>query len=283
MRFCVNVISPPDYRHSAAFAEVAETIFFGLIDLGHDAIIRVNGADADRVHIVLGPQLLPYVDLSLPGDAILYNLEQIEDGSDWMRPEMVCVLKRGARLWDYSARNATRLLELRIGAATVVPLGYTPELTRIEHVEHPDIDVLLFGSMNGRRRQVLTAMRALGLNAVGVFGIYGEPRDALIARAKIVLNVHFYESKVLEMARISYLLANRCTVLSEHSANRGDDDSVAGGVAFANYHDLPQRACDLLESRGHREALAERGLDIMRARPITGILQPIIGRVAQAA
>ena len=57
-----------------------------------------------------------------------------------------------------------------------------------------------------------------------------------------MLNVHFYEAKVLEMVRVSYLLANRCCVLSEVSSEPEEDDALAGGVAFAAYDDLVARA-----------------------------------------
>ena len=83
-----------------------------------------------------------------------------------------------------------------------------PELTRIDRRRDPDLDVLFFGSLNPRRIAVIESLRAAGLRAEAVFGVYGEPRDDLIARAEAILNVHYYEAKVLEMVRLSYLLAN---------------------------------------------------------------------------
>jgi hypothetical protein len=62
-------------------------------------------------------------------------------------------------------------------------------------------------------------MRGRGLRVESAFGCYGEERDALIARARIVLNVHYYESKVFEVVRVSYLLANRKCVLSESGSD----------------------------------------------------------------
>ena len=94
--------------------------------------------------------------------------------------------------------------------AHVVPIGYTRELTRIRRVAPPDIDVLFIGSINPRRRAVLEQMHADGLRVQAAFGVYGAERDALVARARIVLNVHFYEAKVLEMVRLSYLRPWSC-------------------------------------------------------------------------
>ena len=116
-------------------------------------------------------------------------------------------------------------------------------------------------------------MRAAGLRVEAVFGVYGAARDALIARAKVVLNVHFYEAKVLEMVRVSYLLANRCCVLSEVSSDREEDDALAAGVAFAAYDDLVARAQELVADPALRACFGQRGLALMRERPATDYLR----------
>ena len=41
-----------------------------------------------------------------------------------------------------------------------------------------------------------------------LFGDYGEVRDRWIARSRVVLNIHFYDIKVAEQVRLSYLLNN---------------------------------------------------------------------------
>src|SRR5262249_19248566 len=155
-------------------------------------------------------------------DAILYNLEQIDPASPWFQPGLIELFKRYA-MWDYSPKNAEALDALGVKVAHIVPIGYVPELTRITPAAEPDIDVLFFGSINPRRKAILEQMVARRLRVRAVFGVYGPARDALIARARLVLNVHFYEAKVLEMVRLSYLLANRCAVLSECSADPRED------------------------------------------------------------
>ena len=61
-----------------------------------------------------------------------------------------------------------------------------------------------------RRACVINTLsgRPSGANVIPVFGLYGPPRDALIARSKIILNMHLYDAKVFEIVRVSYLLAN---------------------------------------------------------------------------
>src|SRR5947199_402031 len=74
-----------------------------------------------------------------PG-SIIYNLEQIYEGSPWLTPALLEVL-RAHTVWDYSAANIEALARLGI-AARYAPVGYIPSLTRIPPAPAPDIDVL---------------------------------------------------------------------------------------------------------------------------------------------
>lgn len=62
--------------------------------------------------------------------------------------------------------------------------------------------------------------------------VMGDERDQYIARAKVVLNMHrFQETKVFEIARVSYLLANRKAVVSEISSATVVDDDIRMAIA----------------------------------------------------
>jgi hypothetical protein len=277
MKFAVTVVSPPGYAHSAAFNEVAETIHYGLRSLGHDSVLTTDGALPGCRHIVLGSNLLLRHPLPLAHDAILYNLEQVEVGSSWFDPELIDTFRRHV-LWDYSARNVAALDALGVKVAHVVPIGYAKELTRVRKAPEPDIDVLFVGSMNARRHAIIGRMRAAGLRVAAAFGVYGKDRDALIGRAKLLLNVHYYDAKVLETVRISYLLANRCAVLSERSSEPAEDATFAEGVAFADYQQLAQRARELIDAPEERERLSRRGFEIMSARPAVEYLRAALAQ-----
>ena len=45
----------------------------------------------------------------------------------------------------------------------------------------------------------------------------GIARNELIARSKIILNIHFYLSGILETPRVSYAVANKKFIISENS------------------------------------------------------------------
>ena len=109
--------------------------------------------------------------------------------------ESYLALLRSYPVWDYSRNNSAALYRLGVRRASLVPIGYAPELTRICPLEE-NIDVLFYGAVNERRGRALQRMKDRGLRTVVAFGAYGAERDALIARSRIVVNIHYYESRV---------------------------------------------------------------------------------------
>lgn len=189
----VRLMSPPGYPHAAGLAELAETVEYGLGVL----------ALPDEPTIVLGAHL---PGARVPAGAIIYNTEH--PASPWMTASYRALLAQH-QVWSYYAG----------GPGLYVPVGYAPTLTRIPVANFQDIDILFYGSVNERRLDVLLDLRARGLYVEVVTGKYGPERDALIARAKVVLNMHYYLPGIFEAVRVSYLWANRKCVVSEASTD----------------------------------------------------------------
>jgi len=211
-------VKPAGDPHSAGYQELADTVVHGLRQLGRDVRPTSTIAGLTGPAIVIGAHLLtPNEAASLPPETIIYNIEHASRvaalGESYRALLGRCVL------WDYSEDNAHRLAALIGRPVAFVPIGYAPELTRIETGAEPDIDVLFYGSINQRRQAVLAELTAMDLRVHQAFGVYGPARDALIRRSKVVLNMHFYEPGAFEIVRVSYLLANRRAVVSERGAD----------------------------------------------------------------
>lgn len=273
-RLAVRLVRPPGYAHSDALLEVAEAVLYGARALGHDVELRSEPVPDGRREIVVGWHLLAPDDASTAPDAILYNLEQVTPDSLWLTPQRLALL-RSRRVWDYSPANVAKLAALGIEAA-LVPIGYVPQWTRIERAAE-DIDVLFYGSTSQRRWDAIDAIEAAGASVHVVTGVYGAERDALAARAKIVLNVHYYEAQTFEVVRVSYLLANRRTVVSERGRDLALEQPFDPGVAFGTLEELPGLCRRLLASRSERRAIAERGYELIRARPMSASLAHVLG------
>lgn len=261
----------PNYTHSAAFRELEETTLHGLNRAGY----RVTNAFAPTENlprtIVFGAHLLQDAP-PWPSTAIIYNTEH--NASAAMRPDYLDLLRRHI-VWDYSADNAAALAA-RLGKPVLhVPLGYTPELATIQAADE-DIDVLFYGSLNDRRQRVLADLAAAGLRVEAPFGLYGAARDALIARAKIVLNVHFYVPGHFEVIRVGHLMANRKAVVTELNPGETIDPDLAPGLACVPYDDLVPAIRALIADPDRRARLAAAGHTSFAARDAAAILAQAI-------
>jgi hypothetical protein len=272
MKFSVIIVTPRNYVHCEAFVEVAETVHHALKALGHESVIsRTLKTDPKRRAIIFGANLLAALEVEPPPRAILYNLEQVQAGSDWVTPELLGLFRR-FEVWDYSQRNIDQLLALGVPEPRLVPIGYAPTLTRIPQTTE-DIDVLFYGSLNPRRQEVLDELRARGVKVEALYGVFGPARDAVIARSKLVLNVHFYEAKVFEAVRVSYLLANRRAVVSESGLDSLEERAFAPGVAFAPKAELVSTCLALLADDEKRRRLAQAGFEVMQQRSVVGSIR----------
>jgi len=89
------------------------------------------------------------------------------------------------------------------------------------------------------------------------------------------LNIHFYESKIFEIARVSYLLANSICVVSE----KGPDPiekHFSDGLAFSNYEDISQTCLTLLDNSEKRNYLSISGKKIIQSFNQMELLHPLL-------
>jgi len=260
-----------------------EALIHGFRALGIAADIGENEARAGAVNISFMAFLLDHEAVQLlPPNTIIYNFEQIGGEIDILTPAFRTALSH-CRVWDYSRRNMDRLAPiLAHDRRQVVPVGYVPALTRIPKAPVQDIDVLFYGAVNERRRRILMGLQREGLRLHAVFGAYGAERDALIARAKLVLNIHAHPSKILEVVRISYLLANRKAVVTEMDGATEMEPDLRDALAGVPYDALIGKCRRLVGDAETREALEDRGYAIFQKRDLVPILRHAIAEAAQS-
>ncbi len=263
VKAAVTIVGPPGYPHSSAFNEIARTVYYGLNS--RTKKIGMNSYIEDGLNIIFGAHLLTRQQMEkLPGRSVIYNLEQVDPSSMWggVKP-----LIGRFPVWDYSQRNIEAFMAMGYGDAVFhVPIGYRPELARISPAANQDIDVLFYGSVNERRKRILEALGREGLKVKTLFGVYGEQRDAFIARAKVVLNLHFYESSIFELVRVSYLLSNSKAVVAECDERTQIDPGLEGAFVAASYDRLVHECKTLVEDDEKRRTLEAAALEKFSAR-----------------
>jgi 2-polyprenyl-3-methyl-5-hydroxy-6-metoxy-1,4-benzoquinol methylase len=278
-QYHVAIIRPEGYVHSDCFFEVAEALRSGLCTLGHSVDQGENTINALATNIVLGAHLLTEEEstLLLPS-TIIFNLEQI--GGAKPLPDWYAGLAARHRIWDYSPLNLRHWNLLPcVTPSLLVEIGFVPELRHIVSAPVQDIDVLFYGSLNDRRSAVINALRDAGLQVVAVFAVYGSQRDALIARAKVVLNVHYHGTELIEIVRISYLLANAKAVVSEPAPDLG---TLGEAIITCPYEELVETCVALVRDEAARVALERKGAEWFERRDQATILRKVLA-VAPAA
>jgi hypothetical protein len=277
MRFHVaHIVAPDPKLHGLlGYQEIVDTLVWGLSSPGHDVSTAQNEIDPDAVNIVLGFQMMDgaLVD-TLPDNTIIYNLEQL---ANVVISEMKSCYPAAARrlaIWDYDERNLDTWRALNVARQPVIlPVGWAPTLAKIPKREQ-DIDVLFYGLPGKTRLGVYWNLAQAGLRSIYICGFYGPQRDEFIARSKIVLNINKYEtSRVFEIVRVSYLLANGKAVVSDIYPESRIDSDLNEAVAFSPNDRILETCQKLIADEPARLALEKRGQAWMQKRDIRPLLQ----------
>lgn len=267
MKYNICPIHPPGYVHAHAFDEVAAVVAGGLADLGHEVTHKPNTLDPDARNIIIGCHLLDYRSATMvPKDSIILNTEQLspEIGS-WN--ENILNWLRAYPAWDYSTKNIENIKDAGLTPPKHLILGHHESLKTQLSAPNLDVDVLFYGSMNQRRREILDSLSARGLKVKELFGVYGAERDQWIARSKLVLNIHFFHSQIFEIVRCFYLMINGKAVVAEVDHNTSIDPAYRAGVHAVPYDAIVDECVRLCKEDIERESLEIRARETIEAMP----------------
>lgn len=264
----ISIVRPKGYQHVDCFVPLVSSLANAFESVGYKVNVLYNVYTSEHTSVVVGAHLLEnpleLVDLK---KAIIYNFEQISPESHWITKNYFKALST-IPYWDYSSVNIKNALAVnnRIQAhhvpfAYAAPLDYTYAARDCFRVVPKDIDVLFFGSMNERRAKIIDQLRDMGLKVQSVFGVYGSELSVLIHRAKVVLNMHYYESSIFEAVRVIPLLATRVAVVSEKSVDDEDYKYLGApfGIQITDYANLADCCRLLVQNDEARSVLAAQG------------------------
>lgn len=166
-----------------------------------------------------------------PPRFILYNTEQLTRQGQLERICTMAIIPACAEIWDYSAINV-RILADRGITAKHVPLrsseNYVARLRSLRSVGQI-YDIGFAGSKSNRRIAIVNAL-ADTKYSICLIRSWGEERDAVLAKCRIILNIHYADDyKVFESARCVPWIEAGATVISEHSL---DDDPRCINVPY---------------------------------------------------
>ncbi|WP_353438785.1 hypothetical protein [Polynucleobacter sp. UK-FUSCHL-C3] len=280
MKFHLMHCVPHPRMHGLyGYREVIQSIEWGLKELGQSVTYALNNFDPESINIIFGAQVLPIGVLEkLPGNTIIYNLEQIRGSSkDQIRPE-VHFYSNKFQVWEYSPSNLLAWELMGAKNVQVVPVAYAPTLTRIPKPHTQDIDVLIYGLTGKKRLEIFHQLSNAGISTIFASGFYGEARDQLIARSKVVLNINLYDfTRIFEIVRVSYLLANKKAVIATIDPNTYIEPEFLEAAKFISPDKVVEICIHFLESDMERNVLEQKGFNTFAQRDIRVILKAALG------
>ena len=274
----VHVLHPVSHG-PMGYREVVETVRWGLGELGHDVTVGFNRFVRERTNICFGGQMLTGEQLErVPPDSIFYHLEQIAHVPVDKLVASLPVIASRFRVWEYNSTNIATWQKLNPAfAPQLLPICWSPSLRHIPKLDEEDIDVLFYGLPSAPRLGVFGHICHVGIKGVYACGLYGQARDSLISRAKILLNLNLYDfSHNFEIVRVSYLLANEKAVVSDIYPDSVIDSDLKEAVAFATFDNITAECQRLLKDDSARRQLAARGRSIFDRRDIRENLRRVL-------
>lgn len=258
--------------HKLLYVEVFELLYYSLTNLGHQVTLS-HEIERHSINILVGFHTVPPNSLkhSTP-KTIFLNTEPLGIKSAPILSQVKAWSKK-CEIWEYNQAN----IDILKGKAKLFTFGYQKELERIPKMEVQDIDVLFYGAINERRKVILEAIEARGLKLYATFGMHGDDRDKLVARAKVVLNMHYYEEvSLFEAVRVFYLMTNSKAVVSEVGPNTSIDQRYLPGIQASTYEALVDNCEFLVKNDAARLVLEAKANETIKTMPQASIMVGLV-------
>ena len=275
----ICIIKPNNYVHSLAYLEIAELLHYSVLELNKNSKISYNFIDINPKvkNIIFGAHLLNDDMInSIPSNTIIFNTEQIESINEIWKRRILLLASKGIIFWDYSNHNLDLLLTKLNVKGRLFEIGFQKNLQRIKMNDNKEVDVLFYGSLNNRREKIINNLLKKNVKVKCLFGVYGKDRDDWIGKSKIVLNLHYYESKIFEIVRIFYLLTNAIPIVSEVDENTKLNNNYLKGIKGSNYKDVEKNILSLLENEKERKLIGLNGFNIIKKYPQINFTKSIL-------
>jgi hypothetical protein len=155
---------------------------------------------------------------NLPKRFILYQIEQT-NSKLFNCSRQINMLKKSEFIWEFSLCNILKYEE-NINLDKVryfpMPFFYNNIINNNEDniKDNIEFDILFYGHLNLRRKLFLEEI-GKKYNIKILTLCYGEEKEEYIKKSKIIINLHFYPSSVLESCRINEILKYDKLIISE--------------------------------------------------------------------
>lgn len=188
----------------------------------------------DSLHIVICPQSFK----KLPPLYICYQLEQTTSNR-WFSKDQIKKLKNSLLVMDYSLNNINYLSK-SIPFSQLYYLPVSKSEVPLTESEDYDYDVLFYGDTNNPRRQKYLEILKKKFNIKVLNNCFGEHLWSEIQKAKVIVNIHYYDNALIETTRLYECLSNRCIVVSEKSQDIHNYPDLLENIDFVDVDNIEE-------------------------------------------
>lgn len=197
-----------------------------------------DGGFSNNWHIVICPQMFE----RMPKHYIAFQMEQ-SVSSRWFTEAYLDRLKNAYAVFDYSFDNIVFLQKHDIPFRQLfyMPIAYLDNMHNSNRgTQRIEYDVLFYGDVNSARRKAYLERLQQKYKIKIVDNLFGEDLHKELQKAKVIINIHYYEGALLETTRIYECLSQGSLVVSEASTDLQDHSKLQGLVDFVEIGDIEQ-------------------------------------------
>ena len=236
---------------------IKSRIIYNMPETGYD----------DVPHFVICPQMFE----RLPGLYVSFQMEQ-SVSSRWFTKEYMRQLENSFAIFDYSLVNIAKLQDMGLHAQQMyhVPVGYMQNYATTMDAEPALYDVIFYGDIQNARRREFIAELGNVCKVKVINDLFGAPLHAELARARLVVNIHYYAGALLETTRLWECLSLGKLVVSERSVDMDQHGDLAGLIDFVDVGDIAgmvERVSYWLSNEELRQQRLERNNKALQDTP----------------
>ncbi|WP_051273488.1 methyltransferase [Desulfotruncus alcoholivorax] len=198
----------------------------------------------DKVHIVICPQMFT----KLPLQYIAFQMEQ-SVSSRWFNKVYFDRLENSIAIMDYSLTNIKFLQEKKLSYRQIfwTPMSnivdfsellLAKQIVDLSFVTEPEYDVVFYGDVNCPRRRKFLDCIGKKFRLLILSEVFGEELYSQLKKARVVVNIHYYENALLETTRIFECLSLGLDVISEESSDMEFYQHLIDYVTFTPIGDI---------------------------------------------
>lgn len=220
-------------------------------------------------HFVICPQMFA----ELPELYVAFQMEQTVS-SRWLTERYMSMLEHSFAVFEYSQLNLGYFTSngLSYRQMYFMPIGYLGDYPAKRPMRAPEkeYDVLFYGDATNERRKAFIAQIEQKYRVKVIGNLFGEALYEELRKAKVLINIHYYEGALLETTRIYESLSLDCLIVSESSVDIDEHQNLADIVDFVDIGDadaMVERLDYWLADAQRREDKVQHNRQLLQHQP----------------